>query len=59
MSPKDLFAVLLGAIAVWLTSIGIIAMLATPVGTEFAHLIVGVLLLTVAGFVWRSGPWTK
>ena len=59
MSPKDLFAVSMGAIAVWLISIGIISMLATAVGHEFAHLIVGVLLLTTAGFVWRSGPWTK
>ena len=59
MSPKDMFAVLIGAMAVWLISIGIISMLASPIGTEFAHLIVGVLLLTLAGFVWRSGPWTK
>jgi hypothetical protein len=59
MSPKDLFAVLMGAMAVWLISIGIISMLASPVGTEFAHLIVGMLLLATAGFVWRSGPWIK
>ena len=56
MSPKDLFAVAIGAIAVWLISIATISMLAGAIGQEFAYLIVGLTLLAVAGFVWRSGP---
>jgi hypothetical protein len=59
MIPKDLLAVAIGAMAVWLISIAIVSMLASAVGQEFAYLIVGGTLLAVAGFIWRSGPWPR
>ena len=58
MPPKDLFAVAIGAIAVWFISIGVITLLASAIG-ELAYLVFGALLLAVAGFVARSGPLWK
>lgn len=59
MLPKDLFAVAIGAMAVWFMSISIVAMLSSAIGQEFSSLIVGLTLLAAAGFIWRSAPWRK
>jgi hypothetical protein len=59
MTPKDLFSVAIGALAVWFICIATVSMLSSATGQEFAYLIVGVLLLAVAGFVARSGPTWK
>lgn len=55
MTPRNLLAVAIGAMAVWFISVGIIGLLAQAVG-EFSYLIVGLTLLAVAGFV---APWEQ
>jgi hypothetical protein len=54
MTARDLFAVAIGAMAVWLLSRVALFILERAIGAEIAHLIVGILLLAIAGFVAGS-----